>query len=180
MLAHFSAQSPYPFLHVPESWSLSFLLTALLLPSLSQLLFLSGCYFVYLLVVVFFFLATCTCTGSHLTPQLVGVEFWFSVCRWVRIWPLCNMLGIETAFCLKPCSARELYSWLRTWLCFIEYKSTCVKQRMDEICCAMFWFMPHLDNVQTVWLLSGIFMLLLKFCLEIVGDGILPSSWEYT
>lgn len=34
-------------------------------------------------------------------------------------------------------------------------------------------------NVRTVGLLRGIFMLLLKFWLERVGDGILPSSREH-
>lgn len=43
----------------------------------------------------FFFLSACTCTRSHLTTQLVGAEFWLAVCRWVRIWSLCNMLGAE-------------------------------------------------------------------------------------
>lgn len=90
------------------------------------------------------------------------------------------MGGIEAAFCLKPCSAGKLYSWLRTWLCFVEYKSTRVKQRMCEICCAMFWVMLHFDNVQTVWLVSGISILLLKLCLEVLGDRILPPSRGYT
>lgn len=77
-----------------------------------------------------------------------------------------------------PCS--ELYSWLRTWLCFLEYKSTHVKQRMCEICCATFWVMLHFDNVQAVWLGSGIFILLLKLCLEVLGDRILHPSRGYT
>lgn len=72
----------------------------------------------------------------------------------------------------------KLYSWLRTCLCFIEYKSTRVKQRKCEICCAMFWVMLHFDNVQAVWL--GIFILLLKLCLEVLGDRILHPSRGYT
>lgn len=51
---------------------------------------------------------------------------------------------------------------------FVWYKSTCVIPRVDEIRCATFWFMPHFVNVPTVRLLSGIFVILLKFCLVIV------------
>lgn len=48
---------------------------------------------------------------------------------------------------------------------FVWYKSTCVIQRVDEIRCATFWFVPHFGNVPTVRLLSGIFVVLLKSCL---------------
>lgn len=138
MLVYCSVQSPYPFLPIPEIWSLRLFVVSL---AASFPVWVVTCFWVILCLLAgecFLFAATCTHTGSHLTPQLLGAEFWLPVCRWVRIWPLCNTLGTDTAFCLKSCSARELYWWLRAWLCFIEYKSTCVNQRRDEICCAMF------------------------------------------
>lgn len=51
---------------------------------------------------------------SRLALQLVGAEFWLSVCRWVRIWPLCNVLGVKTA-CGSSLLGQELCWWLASY-----------------------------------------------------------------
>lgn len=54
---------------------------------------------------------------------------------------------------------------------------TCETQNVWDL---LVWVMLYFDNVQAVWLVSGIFILLLKLCLEVLGDRILPPSREYT
>lgn len=162
---------PCPSLPIPEIWSLRLFVGSF---AASFPISVVICFWVILGLFAgecFRFSTTCTHTGSNLTPQLLRAEFWLAVCSWVRIWPLCNMLGIETAFCLKSCSARELYWWLRTWLCFMEYKFTCVNQRRDEICCAVFWLMPHFDKCAN----NGITMWNLHAAVEILAR----KSWRW-
>lgn len=145
---------------------LSFLSEGIHCPSF--LASLGGCLFLDIYLFGDIFWSACSHTGSHLAPQLAGAEFWLAVCQWVKIWPLCRMLGIET---LPPASCQGALCMAQDLAVLVWYESTCAIQRMDEIRSAMFCFMPHFVNVPTVRLLSGIFMVLLKFCLVIVEGG---------
>lgn len=70
---------------------------------------------------LFGFFFQSSCTGSRLTPQLVGVEFWLAMCGWVRIWPLCNMRGMFSASNLVvPCSEALFMAQDLALLCRVQ------------------------------------------------------------